>query len=134
MADVITGEAVALELPVANFPSRIAALLIDMAVQIVLLLVVVIALATTSGQVNGDYIAAEFVTANVVVLHLLSDRVRDPEQGQDARQDGARDPGRWRRRQPGAIPAGACARPGRRTRDLDHCAGPDRSDYLDHLG
>ena len=40
MADVITGEAVALELPVANFPSRIAALLIDMLVQVALLLVV----------------------------------------------------------------------------------------------
>ncbi len=68
MVDVITGEAVALELPVANFPSRIAALLIDMAVQIALLLVVVIALAAASGQVNGDYIAAEVVTAYIVVF------------------------------------------------------------------
>lgn len=68
MADVITGEAVALELSVANFPSRIAALLIDMAVQVVLLLVVFIAVATTTGQVNSDYIAAELVTADVVVL------------------------------------------------------------------
>jgi uncharacterized RDD family membrane protein YckC len=68
MVDVITGEAVALELPVANFPSRIAALLIDMAVQIVLLLVVLITVMTTSGRVNGDYIAAELLTVNVVVL------------------------------------------------------------------
>ena len=68
MADVITGEAVALELPVANFPSRIAALLIDIAVQVILLLVVLVAVATTSGQLNGDYIAAELVTADVVVL------------------------------------------------------------------
>ncbi len=68
MADVITGEAVALELPVANFPSRIAALLIDMAAQVVLLLIVVIVLTTTFGQVNGDYIAAALVTANIVVL------------------------------------------------------------------
>ena len=55
MADVITGEAVALELPVANFPSRIAALLIDIAVQVILLLAVFIAVATTSGQLNGDF-------------------------------------------------------------------------------
>ena len=68
MADVITGEAVALELPVANFPSRIAALLIDIAVQVILLLAVFIAVATTSGQLNGDYIAAELVAADVVVL------------------------------------------------------------------
>jgi uncharacterized RDD family membrane protein YckC len=68
MVDVITGEAVALELPVANFPSRIAALLIDMAVQIVLLLVVLITLMTASGQGNGDYVAAGLVTANVLVL------------------------------------------------------------------
>jgi len=68
MADVITGEAVALELPVANFPSRIAALLIDMAVQVVLLLIVAIVLTTTFGQFNGDYIAAALVTANIMVL------------------------------------------------------------------
>jgi uncharacterized RDD family membrane protein YckC len=68
LADVVTGEAVALELPVANFPSRIAALLIDIAVQGVLLLVVFIAVATTSSQLNGDYIAAVLIAAEVVVL------------------------------------------------------------------
>ncbi len=68
MADVITGEAVALELPVASFPSRIAALLIDMVVQLVLLLIVIIVLAGASGSVSSDYGAAAFVTAYVLVL------------------------------------------------------------------
>jgi uncharacterized RDD family membrane protein YckC len=68
LAEVITGEAVALELPVANFPSRIAALLLDMLVQVTLLLIIVIALAAASGPVSGDYVAAEFVTAYVLVL------------------------------------------------------------------
>jgi uncharacterized RDD family membrane protein YckC len=68
MADVITGEAVALELPVATFPSRIAALLIDMVMQLVLLLIVIIVLAGASGSVSSDYGAAVFVTAYVLVL------------------------------------------------------------------
>jgi uncharacterized RDD family membrane protein YckC len=68
LAEVITGEAVALELPVANFPSRIAALLLDMLVQVTLLLIIVIALVAASGPVSGDYVAAEFVTAYVLVL------------------------------------------------------------------
>jgi uncharacterized RDD family membrane protein YckC len=68
MVDVITGEAVALELPVATFPSRIAALLLDMIVQLALLLIVIIVLAGASGSVSSDYGAAAFVAAYVLVL------------------------------------------------------------------
>jgi uncharacterized RDD family membrane protein YckC len=68
MTDVITGEAVALELPVANFPSRIAALLLDMLVQIVLLVVVSIVIVAASAAVSSDYVAAEVVTVDVLVL------------------------------------------------------------------
>jgi uncharacterized RDD family membrane protein YckC len=68
MADVITGEAVALELPVASFPSRTAALLLDMIAQLALLLIVVIVLVGASGSVSSDYGAAAFVTAYVLVL------------------------------------------------------------------
>ena len=68
MANVVTGEAVALELPVANFPSRIAALLLDMLVQVGLLLIVLIALGATARPVSDDYVAAEFLTAYVLVL------------------------------------------------------------------
>jgi uncharacterized RDD family membrane protein YckC len=68
MSDVVTGEAVALELPVANFPSRIAALLLDMLVQIVLLVVVFIVIVAASAAISSDYIAAEVVIAEVLVL------------------------------------------------------------------
>jgi uncharacterized RDD family membrane protein YckC len=68
MTDVVTGEAVALELPVANFPSRIAALLLDMLVQIVLLVVVFIVIVAASAAISSDYIAAEVVIAEVLVL------------------------------------------------------------------
>ncbi len=68
MAEVITGEAVALELPVATFPSRIAALLLDMLVQVALLLIVLIVLAGASGSINDDYGVAVFVAAIVLVL------------------------------------------------------------------
>ena len=67
MSDVVTGEAVALELPVANFPSRIAALLLDMLVQIVAFIVIIV-IATASGPVSSDYAAAVFVTAVVLVI------------------------------------------------------------------
>ena len=67
MAEIVTGEAVALELPAAAFPSRIAALLIDMAAQIVLFLLVFIpVIATTSG--NASYAAAIFVASYVLVF------------------------------------------------------------------
>lgn len=67
MAEVVTGEAVALELPVANFPSRIAALLIDMAVQVVELILLLVVLAA-AGLRNGDYIAAAAVSVIVIVF------------------------------------------------------------------
>jgi uncharacterized RDD family membrane protein YckC len=67
MAEIVTGEAVPLELPAAAFPSRIAALLIDMAAQIVLFLLVFVPIvATTSG--NASYAAAVFVASYVVVF------------------------------------------------------------------
>jgi uncharacterized RDD family membrane protein YckC len=67
MAEIVTGEAVSLELPAATFPSRIAALLIDMAAQIALFLVVFIPIvATTSG--NASYAAAVLVASYVVVF------------------------------------------------------------------
>ena len=48
MAEVVTGEAVVLDVPCASFPSRIGALLIDMVIQLVLL-GAVLAVATAGG-------------------------------------------------------------------------------------
>jgi uncharacterized RDD family membrane protein YckC len=67
MAEVVTGEAVALELPVANFPSRIAALLIDMAAQVFLILIVAIMLAA-AGPANTDYLTAGLIALYVIVV------------------------------------------------------------------
>jgi len=67
MAEVVTGEAVALELPVANFPSRIAALIIDMLAQIFVLLIISVAVAV-SRPANADYLAAGLVAAYVIVI------------------------------------------------------------------
>jgi uncharacterized RDD family membrane protein YckC len=68
MAEVITGEAVALELPVATFPNRIAALLLDMITQLALLLIVVFFIGAASRSISSDYGAAAFLTAVVLVL------------------------------------------------------------------
>ncbi|HSR83022.1 MAG TPA: RDD family protein [Streptosporangiaceae bacterium] len=68
MTDVVTGEAVALELPVAAFPSRIAARLLDMILQGVGLLILQVALTITLRPTNFDYAAAEFLTAYVLVI------------------------------------------------------------------
>src|SRR5262245_61798232 len=67
MAEIVTGEAVALELQAAAFTSRIAALLIDAAAQGALFLLVFIPVAATSVH-NASYAAAVFVASYVVVF------------------------------------------------------------------
>jgi uncharacterized RDD family membrane protein YckC len=69
MANVITGEAVALELPVATFPSRIAALLIDMVVQVALLIAALLAFGSSGRAVSTDFGIAGFIA--IVVLALV---------------------------------------------------------------
>ena len=66
MAEIVTGEAVALELQAAAFPSRIAALLIDAAAQFALFLLVFIPVVITTH--NGSYAAAIFIASYVVVF------------------------------------------------------------------
>jgi len=68
MTDVVTGEAVALELPAATFPSRIAALLLDMLVQFTMLLIILTVLAMAAGSVSSDYAAAAVLAVFVLVL------------------------------------------------------------------
>jgi len=68
MTNVVTGEAVALELPVAAFPSRIAARLLDMILQGVGLVILQVVLTIALRPSNFDYAAAEFLTAYVLVI------------------------------------------------------------------
>jgi uncharacterized RDD family membrane protein YckC len=67
MTEIVTGEAVPLDLPAAAFPSRIAALLIDLAAQIALLLLVFTPVAATTTH-NASYAAAVFIASYVLVF------------------------------------------------------------------
>jgi uncharacterized RDD family membrane protein YckC len=67
MTEIVTGEAVSLDLPAAAFPSRIAALLIDMVAQVVLFLLVFIPVVATTAR-NASYAAAVSVASYVVVF------------------------------------------------------------------
>jgi uncharacterized RDD family membrane protein YckC len=68
VTEVVTGEAVVLDVPCAQFPSRLAALLIDMVIQITLLAVVVIAIVVASGHLDEAEVAAILVAAYVVIV------------------------------------------------------------------
>lgn len=60
VAEVVTGEAVVLEVPCARFPSRLLALGIDMTIQIVLLIILflIAGLAAAGGGLNAASVAA----------------------------------------------------------------------------
>jgi uncharacterized RDD family membrane protein YckC len=66
VADVVTGDAVVLDVSAAAFPSRMAARLIDMAVQIFVLLVFLIIMSTQSGTSGAA--AAAIVTVVLVLV------------------------------------------------------------------
>lgn len=70
MEEIVTGEAVILDLPVARFPTRMLARIIDMAVQVVLFLVVALitSLAEASGSLDSAAAAAVLVAGIVVTL------------------------------------------------------------------
>ena len=72
MSEVVTGEAVVLELPVASFPGRLLALLIDLMVQAGLLILALIGILLLSGRLNGDYIAAALIGAYVAITVVYS--------------------------------------------------------------
>ena len=67
MSEVVTGEAVVLELPVASFPGRLVALIIDMVVQAALGLAAAIGVLLLLDHLNGDYIAAAVASAELAI-------------------------------------------------------------------
>ena len=67
MSEVVTGEAVVLELPVASFPGRLLALIIDMIVQAALGLAAVIGISVLMNWLNGDYLAAILVGGYLLI-------------------------------------------------------------------
>jgi uncharacterized RDD family membrane protein YckC len=67
MSEVVTGEAVVLELPVASFPGRLLARTIDLAVQLTLFLAGAVSISLLAGPVNDDYLAAVAIGGYLVV-------------------------------------------------------------------
>ncbi len=69
MAEVVTGEAVVLDLAVARFPSRILALLIDMLVQIpVLIFLAVVVSSASANHLNSASGAAVYLSGFMFVV------------------------------------------------------------------
>src|SRR5260370_40093761 len=70
VAEVVTGEAVILEVPCARFPSRLLALVIDMAIQVVLLitLFLIVGLAAQGGL---DAASAGAIGLTVLVIVIV---------------------------------------------------------------
>lgn len=69
MAEVVTGEAVVLDLTVARFPSRLMALLIDVAVQIpALIFVAVVVTVSGATHLNNASAAAIYISGLMLVL------------------------------------------------------------------
>lgn len=71
MSEVVTGEAVVIEVPCARFPSRMLALGIDLLIQLVLLVVILIGVgvaATTGGGLDGASAAAIGLAGAVLVI------------------------------------------------------------------
>lgn len=70
MAEVVTGEAVVLDVPCARFPSRLLALAIDLLIQAITLicLLVIVGLASARGGLDAASSAAASLTALVLVI------------------------------------------------------------------
>ena len=69
VAEVVTGEAVVLDLTVARFPSRILALLIDILVQVpVLIFLAVVVSSSSASHLNPASGAAVYLTGFMFVV------------------------------------------------------------------
>jgi uncharacterized RDD family membrane protein YckC len=65
--EIITGEAVVLDLPCARFPTRMLAHVIDMFVQVVAYIILAVAIAASSRDLDAASLAALFLAAYVLV-------------------------------------------------------------------
>ncbi len=68
MTEVVTGDAVVLDLPHAGVPSRLAAAMLDLLVQGVAFIIVLVIVATTVQQLSGDAIAAILIAAYIMIF------------------------------------------------------------------
>ncbi len=68
MTEVVTGEAVVLDVPCARFPSRLLALLIDMTLQVALVVGVLLVIGAAGVHLNAASLAAVLVATLVVII------------------------------------------------------------------
>jgi uncharacterized RDD family membrane protein YckC len=68
MEQIVTGEAVVLDLPCARFPARILSRVIDMAVELTAYFIILILVAAASGTIDGATGAALSLTGFVLVI------------------------------------------------------------------
>jgi uncharacterized RDD family membrane protein YckC len=70
VAEVVTGEAVVLEVPCARFPSRVLALAVDLAIQLTMIIVLltIVGLSAAHQGLDGAAVAAATITVIVLVL------------------------------------------------------------------
>jgi uncharacterized RDD family membrane protein YckC len=68
VTDVVTGEAVVLDIPCARFPSRLVALILDMTVQVTLFIGIVLIAGAAGARLNAASAAAVGVTAVVLII------------------------------------------------------------------
>jgi uncharacterized RDD family membrane protein YckC len=68
VAEIVTGEAVVLELPCARFPSRAVALFIDLMIQGFLIIVLLVVVGAGGGRLDAAALAAIGLTTLVVII------------------------------------------------------------------
>jgi uncharacterized RDD family membrane protein YckC len=68
VAEVVTGEAVVLDVPIASFPGRLAALLVDVIVQITLSVVILAIVLPNAGYLDPATVAAISLSCWVLII------------------------------------------------------------------
>ena len=71
MAEVVTGEAVVLEVPCARFPSRILALAIDLAIQLTVVVILLTVVGLSTADRAMDKAAVQAIVITVIVLTVV---------------------------------------------------------------
>jgi uncharacterized RDD family membrane protein YckC len=71
VAEVVTGEAVVLEVPCARFPSRVLALAIDLAIQLTVVLVLLAIVGLSAADKVMDKAAVQAIVVTVIVLTVV---------------------------------------------------------------
>ena len=71
MTDVVTGEAVVLDVPCARFPSRLAALGIDLLIQFTLMFILLVIVGAGTSAAGLDTAATSALVITVIVLSLI---------------------------------------------------------------